>query len=51
MLKQAFGDEAMSRTKTHERCKRFKERRTSVEDSNRAIPPSTSKNDRDIREV
>jgi hypothetical protein len=51
MLKQAFGDAAMSRTKTHERYKRFKETRTSVEGSNCTGQPSTSKSERDIREV
>jgi hypothetical protein len=32
MLKQAFWDEAISRTQTRELYKRFKEGRTSVED-------------------
>jgi len=34
MLKQAFGDEAMSRTQTRQWYRRFKESRTSVEDTN-----------------
>jgi len=51
MLKQTFGDAAMSRTKSHERYIRFKESRTSVEDNDRAGQPSTSKNERDIRKV
>jgi hypothetical protein len=33
ILKQAFGDETMSRTQTHEWYKCFKEDETSVEDS------------------
>jgi hypothetical protein len=33
MLKQAFGDEAMSRTETHEWYKPFKGGQTSVEDN------------------
>jgi hypothetical protein len=33
MLQQAFGDEAMSRTQTHEWYKCFKEDQTSIEDN------------------
>jgi len=51
MLKQAFGDAAMSKTKTHERYIRFKQNRTSVEDNDRTGQPSTSKNEKDIRKV
>ena len=36
MLKQVTGDEAMSGTQTHEWYKRFKECRTSNEDSERS---------------
>jgi hypothetical protein len=40
MLKQAFEDEAMSRTQTHEWYKPFKEGHTSVEGSERSGWPS-----------
>jgi hypothetical protein len=40
MLKRAFGDEAMSRTHTHEWYKCFKEGQTSVEDNERLGQPS-----------
>jgi Transposase. len=43
MLEQAFGDEAMSRTQTHEWCKCFKEVQNSVEDNDRSWPTSTYK--------
>jgi hypothetical protein len=51
VLKQTFGDEAMSSTKTHDRYKLFKESRPTGEDSNHTGQPSTSKNERDIRKV
>jgi hypothetical protein len=51
VLKQAFGDEAMSRTQILERYKRSEEGRTSVEDSERSGRPSTSKNYENIQEV
>jgi hypothetical protein len=51
MLKQAFGDEAMSRTQTNEWYKRFKEGRTSFEDSERSRRSSTSKNEENIQKV
>jgi len=40
MLKQAFGDEAISRIQTHEWYKPFKEGQTSVEDNERSGRPS-----------
>jgi hypothetical protein len=36
MFKQVFGDEAMSRTQTHEWYKYFQEGQTSIEDSERS---------------
>jgi len=39
MLKQAFWNEAMSRTQTHEWYKRFKEGHNSVEDIERSGRP------------
>jgi hypothetical protein len=40
MLQWAFGDEAMSRTHTHEWYKRFKEGQTLVEGNERLGQPS-----------
>ena len=45
MLQQAFGDEATSRTQTHEWYKHFKEDRTSNEDNECSGRPSASKNE------
>jgi hypothetical protein len=42
MLKEAFGDNAMSQSKTFLWCKRFKDGRTSVDDDERSGRPSTS---------
>jgi len=46
MIQQAFGDEAMSRTQTHEWCKHFKEGQTSVKNNENIGQPSTSKKQR-----
>jgi hypothetical protein len=51
MLKQAFEDEAMSRTQSHEWYIRFKEGRTSTEDNERSGRSSTSKNEEKIEKV
>jgi len=51
MLKQAFGDEAMSRTQAHEWYKYFKESRTSVKNNECTGQPSTSKNKENIQKV
>jgi len=48
MLKIALGEEAMCRTQTYERWKRFKEGRTSVDDDPRSGRPSTSKTDNNV---
>jgi hypothetical protein len=45
MLKQVFGDEAISRTQTHEWYKCFQEGQTSIEDNERSGQPSASKYD------
>jgi hypothetical protein len=42
MLKEAFGDNAMSQSKTCLWYKRFKDGRKSVDDDERSGPPSTS---------
>jgi len=41
MLKQAFGDEAMSRTQTHEWYKHFKVGQTSIKNNENTGQPST----------
>ena len=51
MLKIALGEEAMCRTQTYERWKRFKEGRTSVDDDPRSGRPSTSKTDDNVAKV
>ena len=51
ILKIAFGEEAMCRTHTYERWKRFKEGRTSVDDDPRSGRPSTSKTDDNVAKV
>jgi transposase len=51
MLKQAFGDKAMSKTQTHKWYKHFKEGRTSIEDIERSGQPSTLKNEEIIQKV
>jgi response regulator of citrate/malate metabolism len=51
MLKQAFGNKAMSRTQTHNWYKHSKEGRTSVEDIECSGRPSTSKNEEIIQKV
>ncbi|XP_050547198.1 protein GVQW3-like [Daktulosphaira vitifoliae] len=43
LLKQAFGDDVLSRTTFFEWFNRFKEGRTSIEDNERSVRPSTSK--------
>jgi hypothetical protein len=49
MLKQALGDEAMSKTQTNEWYKCYREGRTSVEGSGRSGRPS--KNEENIQKV
>jgi hypothetical protein len=51
MLKQAFGDEAMSRTQTHEWYKPFKETKTSLENNEHSGQPSAKKNEENIQKV
>ena len=51
MLKQEFGDEAMSITRTNLWHKRFKEGRNSVEDNDRSWRISTPKNEENIQKV
>jgi len=51
MLKQGFGDEAMSRTQTHEWYKCFQGVRTSIEDNECSGQPSTSKYEDNIQKV
>jgi DNA-binding XRE family transcriptional regulator len=51
MLKQAFEDEAMSRTQSHDWHIRFKEGRTSIEDNERPGRSSTSKNEENIQKI
>ena len=51
MLKIAFREEAMGRTQTYERWKRFKEGRTSIDDDLRSGQPSTSKTDDNVAKV
>lgn len=45
MIKTAFGDDALSRSKTFEWFKGFKNGRESTEDDPRSGRPSTSKSD------
>jgi len=51
MLKQAFGDEAVSRTQTHEWYKCCKEEWASVEDIEHSGKPSASKNEENNQRV
>jgi len=51
MLKQTFGNKAMSKTQTHKYYEHFKEGRTSVEDIECSGRPSTSKNEEIIQKV
>jgi hypothetical protein len=51
MLKEAFGDNAMSQIKTFLWYKRFKDGRTSVDDDERSGRPSTSKTPENIANV
>ena len=51
MVRQAFGDEAMSRTRVFEWHRRFKEGRQSVESEERPGRPSTSKNPEMVEKV
>jgi len=51
MLKEAFGDNAMSQSKTFFWYKRFKDRRTSVDDDERSGRPSTSTTPENITKV
>ena len=51
MLKQASGNEAMSRTQTHEWYKYFKEGRTSIKNNEHTGQPSTSENKENIKKV
>jgi histone-lysine N-methyltransferase SETMAR len=51
MLKEAFGDNAMSQSKTFLWYKRFKDRRTSVNDNERSGRPSTSTTPENIAKV
>jgi ribosomal protein S25 len=49
MLKQEFGDEALSKRQTHEWYKRYRERRKSVKGSGRSR--RTTKNEENIQKV
>jgi histone-lysine N-methyltransferase SETMAR len=51
MLKEAFGDNAMSQSKTCLWYKRFKDGRTSVDDDERSGRPSTSTTPENIAKV
>ncbi|GFX58057.1 protein GVQW3 [Trichonephila clavipes] len=51
MMKTAFGDEAMSRTRVFEWFRRFKEDRQSVNSDSRSGRPSTSRNEDQIAQV
>jgi hypothetical protein len=51
MLKQVFGDEAMSRTQTHEWYTCFQVGWTSTEDNERSGQPSASEYDKNIQQV
>jgi hypothetical protein len=51
MLKEAFGDNAMSQSKTFLWYKRFKDGRTSVDDIERSGRPSTSTTPENIAKV
>jgi histone-lysine N-methyltransferase SETMAR len=51
MLKEAFGDNAMSQSKTFLWYKRFKDGRTSVDDDERSGRPSTSTTSENIAKV
>lgn len=51
MLKQAYGTDAMSKTRTYEWHKRFREGRDAVDDDDRSGRPSTSKTDDTVQKV
>jgi len=51
MLQEAFGDNAMSRSKTFLWSKRFKDGRTSVDDDERSGRPSTNTTPENIAKV
>ena len=51
MLKQVYGDNAMSRTRAFEWHKRFKEGCQEVEDDSRSGRPSTSSTEVDVKPV
>jgi hypothetical protein len=51
ILKEAFGDNAMSQSKTFLWCKCFKDGRTSVDDDERSERPSTSTTPENIAKV
>jgi hypothetical protein len=51
MLVEAFGENAMSQSKTFLWCKRFKDGRTSVEDDERSGRSSTSTTPENIAKV
>ena len=51
MLQEAFGDNAMSQSKTFLWYKRFKDGRTSVDDDERSGRPSTSTTPENIAKV
>jgi response regulator of citrate/malate metabolism len=51
MLQQAFEDESMSRTQSHEWYILYKEGRTSIEDNERSGRSSTSNNEENIQKV
>jgi histone-lysine N-methyltransferase SETMAR len=51
ILKEAFGDNAMSQRKTFLWYKRFKDGRTSVDDDERSGRPSTSTSPENIAKV
>lgn len=51
LLKQAYGDEVLSRARTHAWHKAFKDGREDLEDEQRSGRPSTSKTDEDVDRV
>lgn len=51
MLRKAFGESCMSKSRTYEWYKSFKEGRETVEDASRSGRPATSKNDRNIGKI
>jgi hypothetical protein len=51
MFREAFGEDALSKTAVFERCSRFKANRVTIEEHKRSGRPSTSKTTENVQKI